>query len=397
AFPSLDLTPFAFTISVMVLAWALFRYRLLDLVPIAYHAVINSMSDGVIVLDPADRLLYLNPAAKQILGYEEEKEAGPRVEQLLAGYSSFLAAPLSDGVTVQEIALGEGEAQRFFTLRLLTLQEGTQQLPGRLLLLHDITAAKHTEAILVRAKELAEASNHEKSAFMAEMSHELRTPLSSIIGYTSVLQQEAEAQGDEALLDDLEKILSAGDHLLTLINNTLDLAKLEAGRMDLYLETFVLSVLVNDAVASVHPQIKLRGNTLKLEGINPLDLMRSDQTKVRQILINLLANAAKFTDAGTITLRVSRDEFWVEFEVKDTGIGMTQEQMAQVFDLFRQADPTTVRKYGGSGLGLTLSRHLARLLGGEISVESEPGKGSTFTVGLPIEVNRPNDSRTFNA
>lgn len=388
-YPGLDLTPFAFTLTCLAIAWAFFRYHLLELMPVAHHVVVESIQDGVIVLDEEARVLYMNPAAERLLEMETEIAMGLPVTTFLAEAAPLLErAPEPQG-SHSEAELDEGT--RYLHLHLLPLRDEVARLPGWLLLLRDVTASKHTEAMLVRAKEMAEGANREKSVFLAEMSHELRTPLSSIIGYTSVLQEEAEAQGNEALLSDLEKILSAGDHLLALINNTLDLAKLEAGRMELYLETFVISVLINDVVATVLPQIKLHGNTLEVEGVNPLDLMRADQTKVRQILINLLANAAKFTEQGTIRLSVQHDGQWIEFRVSDTGIGMTKEQMAQIFEMFTQASPSTGRKYGGSGLGLTLSRQLAHLMGGEILVESELGHGSAFTLRLPVEVHVPED------
>jgi signal transduction histidine kinase len=245
--------------------------------------------------------------------------------------------------------------------------------------------------------QLAEASRH-KSDFLANMSHELRTPLNAIIGYSEMLQEEVDDRGEEALVPDLRKINAAGKHLLSLINDVLDLSKIEAGKMDLFLETFAVEDVVGDVVAIVQPLMEKNGNVLKTECGADLGGMRADQTKVRQALFNLLSNAAKFTECGTITLSVRREPAssgletcptWLTFAVSDTGIGMTDEQMGRLFEAFSQAETSTRSRYGGTGLGLAISRHFCRLMGGDITVESDPGRGSTFTVRLPTDVGEP--------
>jgi GAF domain-containing protein len=242
-------------------------------------------------------------------------------------------------------------------------------------------------ARLYRALEVA--SRH-KSDFLASMSHELRTPLNAIIGYSEMLQEEADDLGEEAFVGDLVKINAAGKHLLGLINDILDLSKIEAGRMDLYLETFSIPHLVRDVAAIVRPLVEKNANTLVIECPDDLGTLHADLTKVRQALFNLLSNAAKFTDHGTITLTVEREsDDWLTFAVFDTGIGMTDEQMSRLFEAFSQAETSTRTKYGGTGLGLAISRQFCRLMGGDITVESEYGRGSTFTVRLPIEVGQP--------
>jgi len=233
---------------------------------------------------------------------------------------------------------------------------------------------------------LQEASRH-KSNFLATMSHELRTPLNAIIGYSEMLQEEADDLGEAAFLPDLQKINAAGKHLLGLINDILDLSKIEAGRMDLYLEDFDVPSLVSDVAAIVQPLVNKNVNTLFVQCSDDLGEMHADLTKVRQALFNLLSNASKFTDQGTITLAVEREsDEWLTFAVSDTGIGMTEEQMGRLFETFSQADASTRTQYGGTGLGLAISRQFCRLMGGDITVRSEPGRGSTFTVRLPAEV-----------
>jgi signal transduction histidine kinase/CheY-like chemotaxis protein/ligand-binding sensor domain-containing protein len=251
---------------------------------------------------------------------------------------------------------------------------------------------------LEEAREAADEASKTKSQFLANMSHELRTPMNAIIGYSEMLQEEAADLDQKSLIPDLQKIHGAGKHLLGLINDILDLSKVEAGKMTLYLEVFDVAKLVQEVAATVQPLVTKNGNSLKVDCPADIGAMRADMTKVRQALFNLLSNASKFTEQGTITLRVRIDEpartsgrfmthsTFVIFEVIDTGIGMTAEQMGRLFEAFTQADASTTRKFGGTGLGLAISRKFCRLMGGEITVASQPGRGSTFTVTLPQEV-----------
>jgi len=222
------------------------------------------------------------------------------------------------------------------------------------------------------------------------MSHELRTPLNAIIGYSEMLQEDAADLGAEQFTDDLKRINAAGKHLLELINAVLDLSKIEAGKMELYLETFDVAALVRDIAAVIQPLAAKNANRLEVRCPDEVGPMRADLTKVRQALFNLLSNACKFTDRGTISLVVGREategQDWMVFSVSDTGIGMTPEQLARLFEAFSQADAATTRKYGGTGLGLALSRRLCRMMGGDVTVESEAGRGSTFSIRLPAHV-----------
>jgi signal transduction histidine kinase len=246
-----------------------------------------------------------------------------------------------------------------------------------------IENARLFEELRAANAQLADASQH-KSAFLANMSHELRTPLNAIIGYSEMLQEEAEEIGEEAFIPDLQKVNAAGKHLLGLINDILDLSKIEAGRMDLFLESFEVGHLVRDVEAIVQPLVEKNSNTLVVQATDDLGTMRADQTKVRQTLFNLLSNAAKFTDHGTISLTVRREsDDWLTFAVADTGIGMTEEQLGRLFEAFSQAEVSTRSKYGGTGLGLAISRHFCRMMGGDLTVQSVYGEGSTFTVRVP--------------
>ena len=238
------------------------------------------------------------------------------------------------------------------------------------------------------AKEQAESANRVKSEFLANMSHELRTPLNAIIGYSEMLLDEAEDLGREEFIPDLGRIRLAGKHLLGLINDILDLSKIEAGKMDIHVERFDVAELLLQVQSTIAPLIAKNNNVLDVNHAGDLGSMQSDQTKVRQNLFNLLSNASKFTKDGRIALAVagagaSDGNDWLEFKVSDTGIGMTPEQKAKLFNAFTQADASTARTYGGTGLGLAITKHFCRMLGGDISVESEFGKGSTFTMTLP--------------
>ena len=237
----------------------------------------------------------------------------------------------------------------------------------------------------------AESANKAKSQFLANMSHELRTPLNAIIGYSEMLKEEVEEHRQPLhFSDDLERIRSAGKHLLSLINDVLDLSKVEAGKMQLYFEDVKVGQLINEVVDTIKPMALRNRNEIDVSCPDGIGSITVDMSKLRQTLLNLLSNAVKFTSDGKVSVNVSRnfdnDMEWIYFAIKDTGIGLTQEQIRHLFVAFSQADESTTREYGGTGLGLTISRSFSRLMGGDISVESEIGVGSTFTLKLPIGV-----------
>jgi len=250
-------------------------------------------------------------------------------------------------------------------------------------------ALYHDVGELLAARRAAETASKSKSQFLANMSHELRTPLNAIIGYSEMLQEQAEEEGAGAYVPDLEKIRAAGRHLLSLINEVLDLSKIEAGRMEIFVEPFSVEGMVRDVATTVQPLVEKNGNRLVVDVDGAGGEARADVTKMRQVLLNLLSNASKFTDHGEIRLTVGRAGGDLLYEVKDSGIGMTPEQSGKLFEAFAQAESSTSKNYGGTGLGLAISRQFCRLMGGDITVASAPGKGSTFTVRVPLRVESP--------
>jgi len=244
-----------------------------------------------------------------------------------------------------------------------------------------------TLGALRAAREAADAANVSKSQFLASMSHELRTPLNAIIGYSEILREEAEDDGRVSDIADIERVLSSARQLLHLINDILDLSKIEAGRMEVSATDFDVRAMIEDAAATLRPSVEKNGNSLKVEVVGPLGMGRTDSFKLNQCLLNLLSNAAKFTRNGELVVRARRDAMvegdWIEISVSDTGIGMTEEQVARLFTAFVQAETTTARRFGGTGLGLAITRSMIELLGGVVSVKSQPGRGSTFTLRFP--------------
>ena len=235
-------------------------------------------------------------------------------------------------------------------------------------------------------REQAQNASKAKSDFLANMSHELRTPLNAILGYSEMLMEEAEDDELESYAADLAKIQSSGEHLLTLINDILDLSKIEAGKMDLHIEEFEFVKHLAQIEATAKPLVEKNGNKFILENNAIFEKLKNDQTKLRQILFNMLSNAAKFTKEGSVTLSINTIEKDVRFAVTDTGIGMNEKQLGKVFDEFTQAEASTAKDYGGTGLGLPISKKMTEMMGGKMEVESEEGKGTTFSITIPVEV-----------
>ena len=363
-----------------------------------YRQLVSNIQDGVFILQNG-RLPFVNQALADMLGFSVDELRGKDYMELIAAEEKERARRYYDGAldnqhapTDFELALqGKNEQYRIIA-NLKTTPVTYQDNPAHMGTVVNITKHKQYEDELQHAKEIAESANRAKSAFLANMSHELRTPLNAIIGYSEMLEEDVADAGQDEFVPDLQKIRKAGRHLLDLINDILDLSKIEAGKMDMYIETFSVSDLLKDVVTTIMPLIEKNGNTLQVDEAAQ-GMMTADKTKVRQTLFNLLSNASKFTENGVISLQTIREDMgdegeWIQFTVSDTGIGMSPAQMEMLFEPFMQADAATTFRYGGTGLGLAISRRFCNMMGGDIVVESEPEAGSRFTVYLPIEVQK---------
>jgi PAS domain S-box-containing protein len=364
--------------------------------------VIQSSPDGIITIDKKGVILSFSASAERIFGYFSDEVMGRNVKVLMpkeiaiehdyylekyilgepstiVGDNRTVDARRKDGsvfkmdLRVEAIELGDGEVMFMGTTR-------------------DITIQLQMEAEVNKAREDAMAANAAKSAFLANMSHELRTPMNAIIGYSEMLAEDAEDGGLDDMLSDLQKITAAGKHLLSLINDVLDLSKIEAGKMELFIEAFNFSDVANEVADTAQSLVKTNGNTLAVEIGEGLENLDGDLTKTRQMLFNLISNAAKFTENGAITLAgekyENRGSDWLRFSISDTGIGIPADKLDKIFQEFSQADDSTTRNYGGTGLGLSLTRRFAQMMGGDIRVESEEGTGSSFIIEIPIKVTK---------
>ncbi len=305
---------------------------------------------------------------------------------LAALYGLYLFAEFPENIPVSEMvvagllsALGANIYVFMMAAYYATVVDSQSEL------IKEIDRHQFTLKALTSAKDEAERANGAKSEFLAKMSHELRTPLNAVLGYSEILLEDAELDGRGEQIADLQKISAAGKHLLAMVNDILDISKIEAGKMTLHVENIDMDQLLNEVEATARPLAAKNTNNLVVERGDDIGMVRLDATKLRQTIFNLLSNATKFTQNGTITLSAKRDGQWVEVSVKDTGIGISKEQQRALFSNFTQASSKIAAVYGGTGLGLSLSQNLCRLMGGEISVDSELGKGSCFTMRLPVQ------------
>ena len=345
---------------------------------------------SVVILTDEGRYLYRNPAHNAIYGYHHDEIPTLSAEMWVdpAERIRLLEIFQRDGeLRDAEVQHRRADGETFWGL--LTWQRieyaGEPALAGWI---YDITARKLAEAAIEEAREAAEQANQTKSEFLANMSHELRTPLNAIIGYAQILQEDAADEGQDGMLPDLKKIENAGRHLLRLINDILDLSKIEAGRMEVYLEPVSVPALIEEAHTLTAPLAASNGNKVEISIGPGVGTIQTDQTKLKQSLLNLVSNACKFTKDGRVGLSANVEQRpggpYIVFEVQDSGIGMTPEQQAKLFQAFSQADASTTRRFGGTGLGLAITKRLCNLLGGDIEVSSEEGKGSRFTIYLPL-------------
>jgi len=378
-------------------------------------AVLDAATTVSIIAAGLDGVVHVfNRGAERLLGYAASEAVGlmdPHLfhvpEELLAQaeeLSRVIGAPVQPGAVLLALARARRtEPMRWTYVRkdgstfpvevsVTLLQGGDGAVSGFLCAGTDMTERDRVQAEIRTAMEATEEANRTKSAFLANMSHELRTPLNAIIGYSEMLMEECEDAGNDDFVPDLKNIRTAGKHLLGLINSVLDLSKIEAGKVELVVESFPVHELVSELVTMAKPLVDKNRNKFVVECDDSIGEMNSDALRLRQILFNLISNACKFTEAGTVTLRVLRTSVerieCIEFHIADTGIGMTPEQAKRLFTPFMQADASTTKKFGGTGLGLSISKKLCELMGGAIWFDSEQGSGSVFHVRLPAGQDR---------
>ncbi|MGE3178458.1 MAG: PAS domain-containing sensor histidine kinase, partial [Vicinamibacterales bacterium] len=364
-----------------------------------FSVITRSAADAILSLDADGVITLCNPSAERLFGYSESALVGRPALVLIAPVSRsayveclerLRQTPAGDGAELRVELEAMGREGQLMTIDAAFAPMRTGEGAGVIAVIRDATVRVAAQQLLEAAHHAAEQASRAKSAFLANMSHELRTPLNTVIGYSEVLLEDAEADGRAEAVGDLRKIHGAARHLLQLIDDVLDVSRIEAGKLELEVAEFDVADFLRDVESLARPLAERRGNVFEIAPAGDLGRMAGDQVRLRQVLLNLLSNAAKFTEAGRIRLDVGRerrqsDETLV-FRVADTGVGMSPDELKRIFVEFTQADSSTARRYGGTGLGLTISRHLCRLMGGDIRVASEPGRGSTFTVTVPARL-----------
>ena len=368
--------------------------------------VVDTVREPLLILDSGLRIHSANRAFYETFRVSAEETENQLIYELGNGQWDIpdLRTLLEDVVPTSSVfndfelehdfpAIG----RRVMLLNARKLQQGSHA-ELVVLAMEDVTERRRAEGEVAKAKEAAETANRTKSLFLANMSHELRTPLNAIIGFSEMLQEEAIERNLHEFHADLQKISTAGQHLLVLINDILDLSKIEAGKMELQLETFDIASLIADVAATLQMQVVKNGNTLDVRHAPAIGGMHGDLNKIRQGLFNLVSNAAKFTQGGRIIVLAERVEMdgseWIMFRVSDTGIGLGPEQIVRLFQPFMQADASTTRKFGGTGLGLALTRRFCQMMGGDVTVHSVLGEGSTFTIKVPATITALPQART---
>jgi PAS domain S-box-containing protein len=349
--------------------------------------VLASMAESLVVVDARGQIETVNKAAVELLGHAPGDLVGRHYTTILPDYGAHISDHTPQHESVERVYRHRDGHDVPVLLTRSPLRDEEGDPIGSVCVASDISRLKDAENSLREAKQIAEEASQAKSRFLANMSHELRTPLNAVIGYAEMLLEEADERGLRGSIDELRKVQFAGKHLLGLIADILDLSKIEAGRMDIHMETFDVADMIETVLGTVRPLMGRNSNQLVVHCPSSIGFIHADLTKIRQILLNLLSNAAKFTDHGTVKLNVTRSlgtSGRIVFAIADSGIGMTQGQLAQLFQAFSQADASTARRYGGTGLGLAISKAFVDMLGGSIEVQSKLGGGSLFTVKLPF-------------
>ncbi|MEM8857470.1 MAG: response regulator [Chloroflexota bacterium] len=371
----------------LIATFTIFRYKLLNLVPVARDLIIQQMNDGVAIVDIYGKVTYANPALCRMIGWGFDGIIGKQADSIFTNQNivGLSKGEINDWDDIEIATVKHFELRKptVMEIRKTSFEDQVGNVTGTMLVWHDITERKNAEKAMKEAKDLAEDANRAKSAFLANMSHEIRTPLNGILGMAGLL---LDTKLDEEQIDFANTISNSGNSLLTIINDILDFSKIEAGKMDIELYPFYIHECVEEVLDMLAPKASEKGLELAFlsEGVVP-STISSDVTRLRQVLLNLVGNAIKFTSAGQVVVQLSaerandRENSWrIHFKIIDTGIGIPQDKIGRLFKVFSQVDESTTRQYGGTGLGLAISKKLVEMMNGEMWVESVVNEGSTF-------------------
>jgi len=382
----IDLTPFGFTITGIAIAWGIFRHNLMNIAPIAYETVFKSMNDAVFILDTQNRVSDINPVGQKTLSLTANQAIGQHARTVFKEQADLLDRFQYTMDMQEEIAITQGSRTGFYEISISPLVDHKNRPVGRAIVLHDITERKQAEIVMEEARDQALKTAQMKSQFLSRMSHELRAPLGVIRGYADLLNEPAYGTLNETQSKAVKEIIESNQRVADMVNELLDEARLSSGAVQLENLPFKPVDILEDAQGKLSILTQKKGIllTTELDPALPPQLV-GDSTRLNQMVTNLVSNSIKFTQQGGIQIKFycSGNEKWA-LEVTDTGAGIPKAAHEAIFEPFRQADNTITRKYGGTGLGLSIVKHLTGLMGGEITLKSELGKGTTFTIVLPL-------------
>jgi PAS domain S-box-containing protein len=392
--PSIDLSPVAFSLSALVIGWSIFRFHLFDVVPVARRTVVDTMQNSMIVLDMKNRIVDMNPAALAVFEVRFSDVLGKPIVELLTDLPELLVTFKDVWEVETEIHLEDEGKSRYFELQISPLLNARNRVNGRLIIFHDITSYKQTEAALAEARDQALEVSRVKTELLARVSHELRTPLNVILGFSEMLQLGITGPVNEQQYQTLDKILESTRFLTAQVNDLLNLSSIEAGTTKLHCYNFSINEMLTEVIESYQEEVENKSLQLvKIDSEASLDTVYGDRDGVAQILTNLVGNAIKFSNQGIIRISIFAfdADFWA-IQVSDEGPGIPPEAHDLIFEPFRQIDGSMTRIHGGTGLGLAIVKQMTELMGGTIQLNSVIEKGSTFTVLLPNETGASNNS-----
>ena len=383
----IDLTPFAFIITGVVISWSIYKQNLLDIAPIGYETVIDSMSDAVFILNKRNSIVDVNPAGQNMLELSASKIIGRDARDVFKEQSDLMNLYQNAMNIREEIAVGADSHKQFYELSISPLTDRQDKILGRAVILHDISDRKQAENAMVTARDQALESSRVKSQFLARVGHELRTPLGVIRGYADLLTEPAYGTLSELQAKAVDEIIDSTQRVSDMVGELLDESRLAAGAVELENKPYTPALILKDVQKKLSVLAQQKGLTLSSDLDPELpDQLHGDPMRINQMITNLASNSIKFTKEGEVNLRLylhNKNE-WA-MEVSDTGPGIPEEAQQDIFEPFRQADGSISRKYGGTGLGLSIVKHLTNMMEGKIVVKSKVGEGSTFTIILPLK------------